>query len=300
MAWWTAACLAAVGIGAASCAASSAPYAASSKPSEAVSIAYLGAAGWAVDAGTHTLLVDPYFTRVDVEDRTRTLEPDSAAIERFSPKRAEVILVGHSHYDHLLDVPAIAARTRAFVVGSESTLRIARAAGTPDSRLHLARPNTTLTFGVFTVRALPSLHSLTGETFGPVAPDVRWPLSAEDYAEGSTLAYLVTVHGHSILFIGSANFDESSLRQLRPDVAVVATALREQVPDYSCRLLTALSKPALVLPNHFDAHWQPLTDRATPVEPGQWADLENFEHEVRSCSPQSRLVIPRAFEPIAL
>ena len=64
------------------------------------------------------MLVDPYMTRAPVEDEAAPLVPDEAAIRAFTPARVDAILVGHSHYDHLLDVPSIARRTGARVVGT--------------------------------------------------------------------------------------------------------------------------------------------------------------------------------------
>jgi L-ascorbate metabolism protein UlaG (beta-lactamase superfamily) len=37
-------------------------------------------------------------------------------------KRADFILVTHTHYDHVLDVPYIATKTGATVIGTESTV----------------------------------------------------------------------------------------------------------------------------------------------------------------------------------
>src|SRR4051812_7125319 len=46
----------------------------------------LGVAGWQVSAGAHSILVDPYFSRVDVEDTSAPLFPDQAAITRYAPE----------------------------------------------------------------------------------------------------------------------------------------------------------------------------------------------------------------------
>ena len=97
-------------------------------------LTYLGVAGWRLDAGGHTLLIDPYVSRRNVGDDLETpLVPDLAAIDAHAPPRADLILVSHSHYDHLLDVPTIAARTKALVVGTASTRHVLAAAGIPES-----------------------------------------------------------------------------------------------------------------------------------------------------------------------
>ena len=63
------------------------------------------------------------------------LVPDAAAIAARVPPRADLIVVGHSHYDHLLDAPSIALRTGAKLMGSASTLRVAKATGVDDDHL---------------------------------------------------------------------------------------------------------------------------------------------------------------------
>ncbi len=263
-------------------------------------LTYLGAAGWSVTSGSQTLLLDPYFTRVDVADPAQPLLPDQAAIARYAPSHAEYILVGHSHYDHLLDVPSIAAHTQATVVGSPSTLSVARAAGIPEAHLRLAVPGKDLRLGEFLVRPLASLHSNTGEQFGTISAQVTLPLASKDYQEGTTLAYLVSVTGHSIVFLDSANFDESALSGVHADIAVIATALREKIPQYTCRVLKALGQPNVVLPNHFDAHWQPFQARETRIEPEQRDDLAKFTAEVAACAPTTRVIVPRTFEILSL
>jgi L-ascorbate metabolism protein UlaG (beta-lactamase superfamily) len=84
-------------------------------------LTYLGVAGWRVDDGANALLVDPFFSRTRLEDGGAMLSPDPGLIARYAPAHANAILVGHSHYDHLLDVPDIAKRTGATIVGTEST-----------------------------------------------------------------------------------------------------------------------------------------------------------------------------------
>jgi L-ascorbate metabolism protein UlaG (beta-lactamase superfamily) len=259
-----------------------APEASSPSPSGApVTLTYLGVAGWQVTDGDHTLLFDPYFTRADVTDGKAPLPPDEAAIARHAPARADGILVGHSHYDHLLDVPAIARRTGAKVVGTESTLNVARASGVDPSRMVLAKGGETFDIGPFSVRALKALHSLTGVPNEPIGRDITMPMAADAYGEGGTLQYLVRVEGRTILFIGTANFIEREIEGLRPDVAIVAVGLREKIPDYSCRVMRAIGKPRLVLTNHFDAHWKPLG----PEQMG---------------APDTKVVIPVHLQPMPI
>lgn len=252
-----------------------------------IALTYLGVAGWQLDAGPTTILVDPYFSRPDLD---APVSPDKAAIAARAPARADAILIGHSHVDHVLDAPAVAAATGAQLIGSVSTARLGRASGLPEAQVVAIRGREQLVREGWSVRVVPSLHSKIDEGLGgEIAEDPTLPMTWTDYAEGGTFAYLVEIAGRRVLFLGTANFIEAELTGLRPDIAVVATGLRERVDDYTCRLMRALDQPPLVYTNHFD-DW-----RGPPVDEPVSDDLRAFVDEVKRCSPQTRVVIPRHF-----
>jgi L-ascorbate metabolism protein UlaG (beta-lactamase superfamily) len=270
---------------------------ASSKPAESpqpqparapLAMTYLGVAGWQIESAGKTILVDPYFSRPNLDG---PIASDPQAIAAHAPKRAEAIVVGHSHVDHLLDVPAVALATGAQVIGSDSTARVARAAGVPDDHVIPIKGGEDYAFDGFSVRVIPSLHSALGDKHvmgGPIT--VMPPVKFDDWAEGGTFDYLVRVGGHEIFVSSTANFIERELVGLHPDVAIIATGLRQEIHDYTCRLLTLLGKPPLVYATHFD-NW-----RGAPVDEPPDDDMKAFVEEVHACSPQTRVVVPKHFE----
>jgi L-ascorbate metabolism protein UlaG (beta-lactamase superfamily) len=60
--------------------------------------------------------------------------PDVAAIDAHI-RRADFVLVTHTHYDHVLDVPHIALKTGAAVIDTESTENVLRAYAVPEAQL---------------------------------------------------------------------------------------------------------------------------------------------------------------------
>jgi hypothetical protein len=81
-------------------------------PPDAVDVTFLGAAGLLVEHGSDVLLMGPFFTNPTLgELATQDFYSDGALIKALLPSsaaRASAIVVGHAHYDHLMDVPYIA------------------------------------------------------------------------------------------------------------------------------------------------------------------------------------------------
>ena len=149
----------------------------SASQGDQVVLKYLGTAGWQISDGSTVILIDPYVSRINGpappgEDRAMPLletvaraygwhdvaMPDVAAID-VHIKRADFVLVTHTHYDHILDVPHIALKTRAAVVGTESTENVMRAYGVPEEQLITVRGGEDYQFGTFSLKVIPSIHS---------------------------------------------------------------------------------------------------------------------------------------------
>jgi hypothetical protein len=80
-----------------------------------LSVHYLGVSGFLLRHGSDVLLTAPLYSNPSVVELAgdHEIRPDAAQVDRFLPAEAEdaiAILVGHSHYDHLLDVSYIAER----------------------------------------------------------------------------------------------------------------------------------------------------------------------------------------------
>ena len=264
-----------------------------------ITLTYLGVAGWQLDAGTpdHArVLVDPYFSRPNLDG---PIVPDATAIAAGAPNTANLILVGHSHVDHVLDVPAVALRTGAEILGTPSTMRLARASGVPAEQLVQVGGGEDYAWDAVSVRVLRSLHSALDDKHaipGEIAATPTLPMTFDEYGEGGTLAYLVRLGGHQVFVMSTANFIEREVEGLRPDVAIIAPGLREQVYDYTCRLLHALGDPPVVLPTHFDDWHAPLS--TTPVPPDE--ELAAFVAEIVACAPGTRVIVPTPRTPIVI
>jgi L-ascorbate metabolism protein UlaG (beta-lactamase superfamily) len=285
-----------------------------------VTLEYMGAAGWRISDGTTVILIDPYLSRIlgpppplappysRMPGDTRQVYgwddvavPDVEAIDSHVP-RADFILVTHTHYDHILDVPHIALRTHSTVIGTESTENVMRAYSVPEQQLITVRGGEDYEFGTFSVRAIPSLHSPLDHKHyfsSEKAPaNMKAPLTLQQmHPEGGTLAYLIRFHGHQILVFGGMNFIERELEGLEPDVVLVgAASSRKEIYDYSGRLMRSLHFPPLVLPTHWDNFLLPYG----VSQQASMDALRSFIQEITAASPKSKVVVPKYFETISL
>ncbi len=252
-------------------------------------LTYLGVAGWQIEGAGVTVLTDPYLSRPDLE---QPMSPDLAAIAKHVPARADLIVVGHSHVDHLLDAPEAAKRTGAQLMGSVSTARFAAASGLPAEQIIPIKGGEDYAFGAYSVRVIPSLHSALSDkhTMGTdIAADVRVPVTFDELGEGGTFAYLIRLAGQQVLVFDTANFIERELVGVRPDIVLMAPGLRDEIHDYTCRLMHVLGDPPVVIATHFDA-W-----RAPPVDGPPTDDLRAFVDEVKRCAPGTRVIVPSHF-----
>jgi L-ascorbate metabolism protein UlaG (beta-lactamase superfamily) len=287
---------------------------------DSLTLRYLGAAGWEISSGGErsddrvVVLVDPYLTRANysgapssdpgdtrpVYSRSDTLFSDVEVVDAHID-RADYILVQHAHPDHVMDVPYLAHKTGAVVIGHETTINIMRAYGVPNRQLITVRGGEDYDFGDVSVRVIPALHSpLNDKRYHQsevVQAGTPRPLRISQLVEGGSLMFLVRLAGHEILTMGSMNYIEREVEGMRPDIALVGAAPSHlEIYQYTARLMRVTGYPAVVIPTHADNFRVPYG--SAQAYRTEWVDA--FAEEVRAASPGSRLIIPRHLEPIRL
>ena len=212
--------------------------------------------------------------------------------------RADLILIGHAHYEHLMDVPAIAKKTGAHVAGSPTACRLLVHMGLPSDRCTVMRGGQRATLAGVDVTALDSRHAklaLLGSVHpGKVQRQPRFStLSAWDAPAGQPLLWIVRLGGHTIVHNSSAGLpaDPTVMSRAAPDGAdlvFAAIALREQTPGYARTLIAYLS-PKVIVPHHWDDFFEPLTPK---LDPELIEDAERFAAEARG----ALVTVPAPFE----
>lgn len=247
----------------------------------ALEIRYLGTAGFVISDGRHTVVLDPYLTRPGLlASLTRPLVPDTALIARLIPE-ADDVLIGHAHYDHILDAPDLCRQTGARLIGSSTAVQVGIAAGLPPEQLLATAGREDIASGPWTVRGLPSLH---GRIFGrtPFPGDLHapppWPPRMADLPHGLVLNWLVDTGGLRVMHIDSADFIDTELAGHRCDIVCLCAIGRQARPNYVRDIVKHL-RPKWIIPCHWDTMITPV-EAEPDLLPG--VDLPGFLREIEA------------------
>jgi L-ascorbate metabolism protein UlaG (beta-lactamase superfamily) len=275
-------------------------------------LTYFGTAGWRISDGAVVVLVDPYISRLnygagghpDDERPHFTREDlawsDTTLIDSLITE-ADFILITHSHFDHLADVPYIARKTGAKVISHETANTILRAYGIPDDQLYTVRGGEDYQFEDFSVRVVPSLQSALNEGLYydsrryDERSNLEAPLRIDQFIEGGTLSFLARFDRHTVLAMGGMNFIEREFEGLEPDILLAGiNGSRLGLYDYDRRLLTATGFPQVVLPTHWDNFRYPY---GFSQQPNIERNILPFIEAARTISPGTTVITPVHLEP---
>ena len=215
---------------------------------------WYGCATFRLTLGSLVILLDAYIDRVPGAAGTGLRADDI--------ERADWIVVGHSHFDHLWGAERIARRTGATIIGSPETARIMEQEGVKLSQLLPVGGGERIRLSSdVTVAVYPSLHSCVwtpkGGMFQPdevcmgdlgvayqermarlqevmqglatLSPEVLSHLQASAQGvrgDGGSFVYLFETPEGSLLYQDTSGNWSGILHDLRPDVAILAAAGR--------------------------------------------------------------------------
>src|SRR5947209_4523555 len=227
-------------------------------------LGWLGVSGYRIAYQGQVLVVDPYLSRVPLAAvlRRRPALPDPVLIERHLGTGGEVVgvVVGHTHFDHAVDAPAVAARFGCRAYGSDSLHRLMALHGLGAQAVQV-EPHRRYELGPFTVSFTPSLHSklvlgLAVPFDGELCCEHLDALTPGAYRCGQVYGIRIEVAGVSLYHQGSANLIDSEIRD-NVDVFLAGVAGRGFTRDYWRRVLRRLA-PHAVVPTHYDDFFRPL------------------------------------------
>lgn len=281
-------------------------------PDRVVVLRWLGTANYELAYRNTVVLLDAYYDR-GPRNRRIGITPDAVT-------HADVIFIGHAHFDHISDASSIALKTRALVVGAPQSIQVVLASGVPASRTRVVtgKGGEVLQFDGFTVEPILAHHSLLSPPvlakFRDAIATALGPLTPADsaaeavvMARGSfdpaisdegTIAYLFTFDGgFRLIYLDSAGPITDAERGVmarigRSDVAIVAYQGQyvAEAQVAATLPLVKLFKPDLYLPSHHDEIAGLFLDLG----------LEPLFMAIREQLPGTKMVAPLYLSPVCV
>lgn len=262
---------------------------------------WLGCATFRFCVGRLVIFLDAYLDRV--------ASAPQPGLRIAEIERADWIAIGHSHFDHLYGAERIAKATGARVIGSYESVRILEAQGVPLAQMiPVAGGERIRLSDDVLVHVYPSQHSCVWSAaklgpsdevcigdlglswqqqqarfaelqrhFGTLGPEVLRHLAISNQqarGDGGALVYLFETPEGSLFYQDSSGHWSGILRDLRPDVAILAAAGRGNIDgepiqgtlaQFVARGAELLSARSVILSHHDD--WLPGFSCAIDVEP---------------------------------
>jgi hypothetical protein len=271
---------------------------------DTLEVRFLGVGGFLMKHSSSVVLTGPMFSNPSLPDvaLNRRIVTDSVLIRQVLDtlpelRQTQAILVGHGHYDHLMDV-AYVARTyapAAAIIGNRSVQRMLQTFPLPNSivAFDTSEVSSAERVGAYRevaggrVRIYPLLSEHTPNfVAGPVrltiapgeAPDDlrEQPDQAWDWYAGSTLAYLIEFRRTDGTVAFRVHFQDAASTpplglpprmpyQLRIDALLLTAGnYRNAGRDYPTTLIKLLD-PRYVVVGHWEDFFNPLTRLANAI-----------------------------------
>lgn len=235
-------------------------------------VKFFGVSTLLFDDGKTQILIDGFFSRPSLSQVLfQKIQSQPEVIQRMIQQqhlqRTQAILVTHSHYDHALDLAELGKQLpQTKIIGSNSTLNIARGGVVPEQQLipvHLLQP---LFFGEFKVTSIASQHTpptgVNNDLGEEISRPLQQPARFSAFKEGHSFDYLIEHSGQRILVKASTDAVPNQLKNLKVDTLFlgIAQLSRQSIEfqqNYLDQTLKTL-KPKVVVPIHWDNFFKPV------------------------------------------
>lgn len=293
------------------------PTLASAAKSNSVTVTWLGVTTLLFDDGETQILIDGFFSRPSLADIVLGLKVNNNAAQidfamnEFRMRRLAAIIPVHSHFDHAMDIGAIANRSSASILGSESTAQIARGAGVPEDQITIVNGEGTFAFGEFSVTLRPSNHAPIGwrgsvPYDGTIAAPLEPPQPISAWRMGGSYSIIIQHPQGTVLVQGSAGYVDNSLQDTAADVVMLGVGLlrllgKDYAESYWQNVVTATGADS-IYPIHFDDYTQPFGEVALwPRSLGSFETTAEWLEEFRDrWDVGATLLMPEFGKPVVI
>jgi L-ascorbate metabolism protein UlaG (beta-lactamase superfamily) len=268
-----------------------------SPQAQRLTLKWLGVAGWEIQAGQTKILIDPFLTRKAPIAGEEWATDEEAVLKVITG--ADYIFAGHSHADHIADIPFIARRFGAKVVGSRTTVNLALSAGVDPAQLTTISGGEKFEFKDFSVQVIESQHGIltrSGQKRQPRSAEMTRPVSGpilgRHFVEGGSYLYFFTLGKQRLLHQSTGNFIEENLRGLQPEVAMLA-----ENANYEWAEAIKILRPKTVIVHHFDTWRAPFS---WAISASNRRRAQRLEQQVQSVDRNIKVIIPEFLKTITL
>lgn len=247
-------------------------------------ITWFGTAGFRIKTNEHTILIDPYLSRSEKALPRQPLKPSDM-------QDAEMILISHGHFDHIYDVPAIAANTGAKVYCGKGIAATLIRNGMKRTQIHEVHAdgenfsNSAVQAQAFFSQHIQFDFRLIFKTLARVHFRLlRYLPSFREYPEGQVLSWRLNIEDKVIHHFGSAGSTADELMRLgsRPtDILLVPLQGHSNIHQIAHEYVRALN-PRIVIPNHQDDFFPPISTMV---------DTQPFVRLVKQTHPDTEIRI---------
>jgi len=262
-----------------------------------VTLKWLGTAGWEIQFAQTKILIDPFLTRKQSVAAEEWKTDEEAVLNVISG--ADYIFAGHSHADHIGDIPFIAKRFGAKVVGSRTTVNLSLSAGVDKALLTTISGGEKLDFKDFSVQVIESQHGVLnrgGQKRQPKSAEITSPVSGpilgKHFVEGGSYLYYFTFGNLRLLNQSTGNFIEENLQGLEPDVAILA-----ENSNYDWSEAIKILRPKTVIVHHYDEWRVPLSSGMTAAVRKR---AQRLERDVKSVDRNIKVITPEFLKTFTL
>jgi L-ascorbate metabolism protein UlaG (beta-lactamase superfamily) len=262
-----------------------------------LTLKWLGVAGWEIQIAETKILIDPFLTRRQPVSGEEWKTDEEAVLNVISG--ADYIFGGHSHADHIGDIPFIAKRFGAKVIGSRTTVNLSLSAGVDNAQPTTISGGEKLDFKDFSLQVIKSQHGVLtreGQKRQPRSAEITRPVSGpilgKHFVEGGSYLYYFTFGKLRVLHQSTGNFIEENLQGLEPDIAILAENSNYDWPE-AIKIL----RPKTVIVHHYDDWRVPLSSGMTAAVRRR---AQRLERDVKSVDRNMKVIIPEFLQTITL
>lgn len=312
---------------------------------DSIAIHYTGCGGFLIQQAETAILLDPYFSNLSplIAVPFKRLKTDTAQVDEFFASvfnshqdqqgLIKAILVAHSHYDHLADVPVVYRRNcntdSTQIIGSKTTHHILTGAGIDNSRQILApygigpkeepKDHFQTRNGQLRITPVASEHAphFAGIKVLPCKQlkkdKKKFPRKAINMPEGQNFNFLIDFldengqiafrifsHAGSSCDGGVGLPPADVLAEKDVDLLLLCVASFSQVENYPDVVLDQVNPRHIIL-NHWENFFRPLKklEQKPATVPG--TNVEKFIHRLEQMkSPSTDFTLPQPGTKIVL